>query len=44
MEPAKRDLLYAEIRRQVEARPGGRVRKDYLSILNVAKLLRRPDR
>jgi SAM-dependent methyltransferase len=44
MEPAKRDQLYAEIRRQIEARPGGRVRKHYLNILNVARLLRRPDR
>jgi SAM-dependent methyltransferase len=44
MEPSKRDLLHAEIRRQIEARPGGRVRKHYLNILNVARLLRRPGR
>ena len=44
MEPGKRDLLFAEIRRQIEARPGGRVRKHYLNILNFARLLRRPDR
>lgn len=39
MEPSRRDLLCAEIRRQIDARPGGRVRKHYLNILNVARLL-----
>ena len=39
MEPSRRDLLYAEIRRQIEARNGRCVRKHYLHILNVARLL-----
>jgi SAM-dependent methyltransferase len=39
IEPSRRDLLYAEIRRQIDARPGGRVRKHYINILNVARLL-----
>jgi SAM-dependent methyltransferase len=39
IEPSRRDPLYAEIRRQIDARSGGRIRKHYLNILNVARLL-----
>jgi len=39
MESSKRDLLYTEIRRQIEAKPEGRIRKHYLNTLNIARLL-----
>jgi hypothetical protein len=32
-----RDELFARIRRRIEARPGGTVRKTYLALLNVAE-------
>lgn len=38
MEEAKRSLLYEEIHRRIERRPGRRVRKAYLFILHVAGL------
>lgn len=38
MNQSKRDVLYAEIRRRISARPSGLIRKDYLSILHVARL------
>jgi SAM-dependent methyltransferase len=37
MEPAKRERLFELIRRRVETRPGGRVRKTYLFTLNLAR-------
>jgi SAM-dependent methyltransferase len=37
MEPATRERLFDRIRRRVEARPGGRVRKTYLFTLNLAR-------
>jgi SAM-dependent methyltransferase len=37
MEPAKREHLFAEMRRLIRARPGGRVRKHYLTILHLAR-------
>jgi hypothetical protein len=37
MEPATREALYGRIRRRIEARPGGRVRKSYLALLHVAR-------
>jgi SAM-dependent methyltransferase len=39
MEPAKRERLFDLIRRRIEARPGGRVRKTYLFTLNLARRL-----
>ncbi len=39
MEQWKRDKLYTEVRRLFEARPDGRIRKHYLSILHVARLI-----
>jgi len=38
MDQSKRDVLYAEIRRRISARPSGLIRKDYQSILHVARL------
>jgi len=38
MNKSKRDLLYAEIRQRIRARPSGQVRKHYLSILHMARL------
>jgi len=40
MNKSKRDLLYAEIRQRISARPSGQVRKHYLSILHMARLRR----
>jgi SAM-dependent methyltransferase len=37
MEPAKRERLFAEMRRLINARPGGRIRKHRLEILHVAR-------
>ena len=37
LDAARRDDLLARIRRRIESRSGGRVRKSYLSILNVAE-------
>ncbi|HTS49071.1 MAG TPA: class I SAM-dependent methyltransferase [Bryobacteraceae bacterium] len=37
MEPAKRERLFAEMRRLIEARPGGRVQRHLLTILHVAR-------
>jgi SAM-dependent methyltransferase len=37
LEQAARDELYARIRRRIEARSGGTVRKTYLATLNVAR-------
>ncbi len=37
LEPAKRERLFAEMRRLIDARPGGRVRKHLLTILHVAR-------
>jgi SAM-dependent methyltransferase len=37
MNESKRDVLYAEVRRQISARPTGHIRKHYLSILHIAK-------
>jgi len=37
MEPAKRERLFDLIRRRIEARPNGRVRKTYLFTLNLAR-------
>jgi hypothetical protein len=34
-----RERLFARIRRRIEARPGGTVRKTYLALLNVARRL-----
>ena len=39
MEPAKRQELYDRIRRRIEARPAGVVRKAHLAILHVARRL-----
>ena len=39
MEPAKRERLFDLIRRRIEARPNGRVRKTYLFTLNLARRL-----
>jgi SAM-dependent methyltransferase len=39
MEPDALDELFRRIRRRVEARPGGTVRKTYLALLNVAERL-----
>jgi SAM-dependent methyltransferase len=36
MEPAKREQLFGEMRRLIEARPNGRIRKHLLTILHVA--------
>ena len=36
-EPASRERLFAGMRRLIDARPGGRVRKHYLTILNLAR-------
>jgi SAM-dependent methyltransferase len=38
MNKSKRDLLQAEIRQRIRARPSGQVRKHYLSILHIARL------
>ncbi|MBA3349482.1 MAG: class I SAM-dependent methyltransferase [Actinobacteria bacterium] len=43
MEPATRRRLYDEIRRRIRTRPGGRVRKHYLFILHLARLLSASD-
>jgi SAM-dependent methyltransferase len=37
MDPAKRGLLYAEVRKRIDARPDPRVHKHYLTILHVAR-------
>lgn len=37
MEPAKRERLFAEMRRLSSARPGGRIRKHNLTILHLAR-------
>jgi SAM-dependent methyltransferase len=37
MEPAKRQWLFSEMRRLINARPGGRIRKHNLTILHVAR-------
>lgn len=37
MEPAKRERLFAEMRRLIAARPGGSIRKHNLTILHVAR-------
>jgi SAM-dependent methyltransferase len=37
MEPARRERLFAEMRRLIEARPGGRIRRHQLAILHVAR-------
>lgn len=37
MEPAKRELLFLQMRRLIEARPGGRIRKHNLTLLHVAR-------
>jgi len=37
MEPAKREQLFGEMRRLIEARPNGRIRKHLLTILHVAR-------
>jgi SAM-dependent methyltransferase len=37
MEPGKRERLFAEMRRLIDARPGGRVRKHNLTVLHVAR-------
>jgi SAM-dependent methyltransferase len=37
MEPDKRMRLFAEMRRLIEARPGGRIRRHWLTILHVAR-------
>lgn len=37
MEPGKRARLFAEMRRLIDARPGGRIRKHHLTILHVAR-------
>jgi len=38
MNKSKRDILYADIRRRISARPSGLIRKHYLSILHIARL------
>jgi SAM-dependent methyltransferase len=40
LEEGKRKDLYDRIRRRIEARPGGRVTKTYLTMLNVARVRR----
>jgi hypothetical protein len=37
MEPAKRAYLFAEMRRLIDRRPGGRIRRHNLTILHVAR-------
>jgi hypothetical protein len=37
MPSAKRDQLFAEMRRLIQARPGGRIRKHNLTILHLAQ-------
>jgi hypothetical protein len=37
MEPAKRERLFAEMRRLIQARPEGRIRKHNLTLLHVAR-------
>jgi hypothetical protein len=37
MQPVKRDQLFAEMRRLIHARPGGRIRKHNLTILHLAQ-------
>jgi SAM-dependent methyltransferase len=37
MEPAKREHLFKEMRRLIEARPGGRIRKHNLTLLHLAR-------
>jgi hypothetical protein len=39
MEPHKREILFAEVRRLINARPNGLIRKHYLSIVHVARLI-----
>ena len=39
MEPAKRQELYDRIRRRIESRSGGVVRKSHLALLHVARRL-----
>ncbi len=41
MTPAKRERLFAEMRRLINARPGGRIQKHNLTILHVAGLAKR---
>jgi hypothetical protein len=38
MSKSKHDKLYTEIRRRISARRSGHIRKDYLSILHIARL------
>jgi hypothetical protein len=37
MGPDKRMRLFAEMRRLIDARPGGRIRRHWLTILHVAR-------
>lgn len=37
MEAARRERLFAEMRRSINARPGGRIRRHLLTILHVAR-------
>lgn len=39
MEPAKRELFFSEMKRLIEARPGGRVVKHNLTLLHLARRL-----
>jgi len=39
LDPEKRDFLYRNVRERIEARPDLRVRRHWLSILNVARKL-----
>jgi len=41
IEPAKREWLFSEMKRLIEARPGGRVVKHNLTMLHIARRLRR---
>jgi SAM-dependent methyltransferase len=43
MEPAKRERLYAEIRRRIAARPEPRVRRHWCSVLHVARAISSPE-
>jgi hypothetical protein len=40
MDESKRDVLYAEIRKRISARPSRKIRKHYLSLLHIARLRR----
>jgi len=37
LEPEKREFLYRHVRERINARPGGRVRRHWLAILNIAR-------